>query len=155
MQFHEQICINCHFLRLKYRVPRQDRIQERPVTHKERELICKEDYSWLRTLIDPSLGCHFRVWDDKHSHDLGEYRHEVIVKTKRKNTCFFWKYHPGMLFQAAKTLQKREADYREASRDRKLTIIGLFIAVIALVVNSCISLIDLLIDITNLLQPRP
>ena len=40
-----------------------------------------------------------------------------------------------MFFPAAEVLQKREADNRESSRDRLLTIIGLWIAAIALAVG--------------------
>ena len=122
----KQSCVDCHFLM------KQSNPHKFGATDRDREAIKNQDYSPFTHM---SLGCYFGVWDEGYNFAT-ERRHEVIVETNRKNYCFFWKYRPGMLFPAAEVLQKREADNQEAARDRKLTLIGLFIAAVALVVNA-------------------
>ena len=120
-----QACVNCHFLM------QQGNGHKFEVTLQDRESIRKKDYS---SFDNVSLGCYFGVWDEGHNF-ARERRHEVMVATNRKDFCFYWSYRPGMFFPAAEVLQKREADNRESSRDRLLTIIGLWIAAIALAVG--------------------
>jgi hypothetical protein len=92
----EEACINCHFLmkecdRLKLEVSRQNR-----------EAIRGQDYSWLQRSC--SLACYRGIWDEGYKSDPAQ-RYEIIVKTRRMGTCFFWSYTPGMLFPTAKELQ--------------------------------------------------
>jgi len=47
-----------------------------------------------------------------------------------------------MLFPAAKVLQQREAAAREAHQDRRLTIVGLWIAAVALAANVFLKLFE-------------
>jgi len=98
------------------------------VNRQERESIRKQDYSFLGQSI---LACHFGVWNESSIADR-ERRPEVIVETNRKDFCFFWPYRPGMLLPAATILQEREVADRETSKDRSYTIIGLWIAALAL-----------------------
>lgn len=121
----KQACINCHFF--------IQNIERHPleISHEQREAILREDYSQLD---QSSLACHFGVWDEGYIADR-ERRYEVIVQTDRMNYCFFWSFRPGMLLPAAKILQEREASDRETSKDRRYTIIGLWIAAIALGIN--------------------
>jgi hypothetical protein len=78
--------------------------------------------------------CHFGVWDEGYNFDTAT-RRAVIVDAQRRGFCFYWPYRSGMLFPAAKVLQEREARDRDAARDRRLTIWGLWIAALALVAN--------------------
>ena len=78
--------------------------------------------------------CAYGVWDQGYNFDMSKIQDELVEKD-RKNFCFFWKYRPGMFLPAAKILQEREAQARDSSKDRKLTIWGLWIAATALGVN--------------------
>jgi hypothetical protein len=118
-------CINCHFL---VKIYEGHSFEIRP---QEREAVRRQDYSAFEHY---ALACHFGVWDEGFNFDK-EYRQKIIVETDRRDYCFFWKHRPGMLLPAAEALQKREADNREASRDRRLTLFGLWIAAIALVLD--------------------
>jgi hypothetical protein len=109
------------------------------VRSEERAKARSGDYSWL--LDHYALACHFGVWDEGHNFDKTA-RHAVIARTDRHRFCFFWSHRPGMLLPAAEVLQKREAEQQEARHDRKLTIIGLWIAAMALVVNLLVELAD-------------
>src|SRR5207244_9177831 len=51
-------------------------------------------------------------------------------------------YRQGMMIPAAKALQEREAQARDASRDRRLTIAGLWIAALALLANVGLKLVE-------------
>ena len=118
--------MNCHFF------IKQTPEHKLEVTQQERNAIKNHNFSVIKGHY--ALGCFFGVWDGGHNFDSQE-RFSTILYTSRKNFCFFWPWRQGMLLEAAKILQKREADNREASRDRKLTILGLWIATIALVAN--------------------
>lgn len=126
-----QACVNCHFLVKEARGLAPDPITLE-VRTSEREQTRIGDYSW--TAEHYALACHFVVWDEGHNFDR-QHRHEVLVATDRRNFCFWWRHRPGMLIPAAKILQEREANTREASRDRRLTLYGLWIAAVALVAN--------------------
>lgn len=138
----KQACVDCHFL-IRHCGPEGPRI-----VLEERRAIRKHDYSWLGS--DFLLGCHFSVWDEPSRSDQ-ETRDQIILETDRRASCFFWKYRPGMLVKAAEVLQNREAERREASRDRRLTCIGLWIAAIALLVGAIPEIIKLLASLCVLL----
>jgi hypothetical protein len=118
-------CIHCHFL---VKIHGGHPLEIGP---QEREAIRRQDYSAVEHY---ALACHFGVWDEGFNFDK-EDRHKTIVETDRRDYCFFWEHRPGMLLPAAATLQNREADNREAARDRKLALVGLWIAAIALVLD--------------------
>jgi hypothetical protein len=52
-------------------------------------------------------------------------------------------FHPGLLFPAAEELQRRESAAAEARKERRLTVIGLWIAAAALLVGAIIDVIEL------------
>lgn len=60
----------------------------------------------------------------------------------RAGDCFFWKHRPGMMFAAAQTLQKREAEAAEARRDRQHVIRGLWITAGGLLIAAIALLVD-------------
>jgi hypothetical protein len=84
------------------------------------------------------------VWDEGYTPELSQKRRQTIVETPRKDFYFFFQHRDGMLFPAARTLQEREAQFKEAARYRRHTIIVLWIAAIALLVSV---LVDLAPDI--------
>ena len=126
----KEICADCHFFVKEAReLPSSDPIVLR-ITEEERAKTRANDFAWLKPPY--TLSCHFTVWDE--GFDLPrDRRYKVIAETDRRRKCFFWKYNPAMLLPAAKVLQEREARDRATLRERWLTIVGLWIATIALV----------------------
>jgi hypothetical protein len=135
----KQRCVDCHFFVWSTRDPGDGRELVSEVGAERRELARKDDFSWQRP--DMALECHFGVWDQGFQLSR-DYLHEVLVKTDRTDNCFYWKWRPNMLLPAARILQEREAANREASRDRRNTVIGLWIAAIALVANLVVTLVS-------------
>jgi|SRR3990172_72823 len=128
----KQSCTGCHFFVKEARsLPSPNPITV-DVTNEERSLAAKGDFSWAK---EPwTLACHFGVWDEGYNFDKSK-RQTLIAETDRRDYCFFWPYRQGMLIPPGKVLEQREAEAREASRDRRLTIWGLWIAAIALVID--------------------
>ena len=133
----KQYCVDCHFF------VKEDRSRTPPwssaISLENRKKTRIDDFSWKRD--SEAIGCAYGVWDEGHDFERSK-RHEILVGTNRKNFCFFWKYQKGMFVPAAKILQEREAAQRKARRDRILTIVGLWIAAIALAVNTFIEVWD-------------
>lgn len=126
-----QACVDCHFFVSQFR-NRSDTPLTDVVNETNRESSRGNDFSWCPAQL--SLMCHLMVWDQGVRFDLAR-RYEVIVETERSDSCFFFRWRQGMLLPAARLLQEREAALREASRDRRLTLVGLWIAAIALIVG--------------------
>ena len=138
----KQSCVNCHFF--AKRIPATGGTSIYHPTPPERESARNGNYGWVRPREDypQVLCCQKGVWDEGYHFDK-DRRHEEIVARDRKDFCFFLKYHEGMLFPAGQELERRQRELREASRDRRLTIWGLFIAAIALVANLIVSIVQL------------
>ena len=134
MRFRKaQACRDCHFLIKE--LPTQDPVHhpyQSHVTPEERRSLTNNDYGWVTG--DYFLRCSMGVWDEGYGTQLEE-RRKTIVETNRRSYCFFWPFRPGMFLQAAETLQRREWELAEARRDRMLTIVGLWIAAVALVAD--------------------
>jgi hypothetical protein len=81
------------------------------------------------------------VWDEGYGTGV-DSRRQVIIKSDRRGFCFFWPFRPGMFFPAGEVLQKREWELAQAKRDRLLTIIGLWIAALALVADFATNLLN-------------
>jgi len=135
--FTKQTCADCHFFYKEARTA--DGTFPSEITREEREKARKEDYSWQSKSY--ALSCHMKVWDEGHNFDKSR-KHQIITQDNRRNFCFFWHHHPGMLFHAAQMLQQRQAEAREARRDRKLTIYGLWLAGCALAANVWLQLAE-------------
>ena len=137
----DQACVDCHFFVVEYRD--RDSLSLSGWTlpsYSEKTGVRTNDFSWHKDSM--ALVCAYGVWDQGFRFDSCK-KHELIVQTERKDRCFFLPWHPGMLIPAAKTLQERQAAYREANRDRRLTVWGLWIAAVALVVNAILVALDL------------
>jgi hypothetical protein len=126
-------CINCHFFTKEYN---QNSLE---ILDAERESIKKDDFTPIKDHY--SLCCHYGVWDEGHNFDKRS-RYKVIVQTNREDSCFFFKHRPGMFLPAARILYEKEAMLRETSQERKLTLIGIWIAAIALIINAILGIND-------------
>ncbi|OHB40154.1 MAG: hypothetical protein A2069_05715 [Planctomycetes bacterium GWB2_41_19] len=139
----KQSCVDCHFLVKKIKNPE---IKSFEITESERDKASQGNYSWVvYGQLPPSsvrLACSFGVWDEMYDYnnDVLKERRHLIVEKNRWDFCFWWKYHPNMRPEAAEILQEREAKNRDSTRDRRLTLIGLWIAAIALVINVWLTL---------------
>jgi hypothetical protein len=103
---------------------------EQPVTPDQRRAARRRDFSWVNTELN-HLRCWHRVWDEGDG-ELEAARYHEVVEKERTHFCFLFPYRRGMLNPAASALQKRAENRWGARRDRRLTIIGLWIAAIAL-----------------------
>jgi len=111
------------------------------VTEAERRACRNHDLSWHDEVKAPvALACYMGVWDQGVGEfDIGK-RYELLVETERRGFCFFWRHRPGMLLGAAKELQAREMAAGEARKDRRLTLVGLWIAALALLADVLLQL---------------
>jgi len=135
-----QACVDCHFFLSERRV--SDTAHANEVSEEQRKKCRDKDLTWHRDMH--SLMCAFMVWDEGYkAPSNGLYG--IIVETERKDACFFWPWHPGMLMPAAKELQARESALAEADRGLLLTRRSLYVAVAALVVSAGLTLLDILL----------
>jgi len=127
----KQTCVDCHFF-----VQEARGLSDRPITleitEDKRRNARAGDYSWHKEHY--AIACDFAVWDEGHNFDRSR-QHQILTQTDRRGVCFFWRHRPGMLLPAARILQQREAEAHEARKDRRLAIIGLWIAAFALLVD--------------------
>ena len=133
-----QACVDCHFFVREFRDRGTGVGHSLEIGRDQRDSSRHDDYSWHRA--EDTLKCEFGVWDEGFEPDPS-HRHERVVNADRSDFCFFWPWHPGMLLPAARVLQQRAAANREASRDRRLTVWGLWVAVAALVANIIVTLL--------------
>jgi hypothetical protein len=127
----KEVCVNCHFFSKK--IPDPANHLERSVSEEDRDRLRSGVLSLLTDNV--WLGCQMRVWSADDPPDITKLTEEIST-TERKGYCFYWPYRRGMAFPAAQTLQKREAENRDAAHDRKLVIYGLWIAAIATAVQA-------------------
>ncbi len=136
----KQNCVDCHFFMkrgIRVIIPSPG-LNLFEIEAKYREFVCHRGYEWLDQ-ANYALVCSFGVWVGDHNF-IKTNAHQVIVETNRRDFCFWWKHHPDMHLSAATILQEREAKNRDSARDRRLTLYGLWIAAIALIINSGVTL---------------
>jgi hypothetical protein len=126
------ICRHCHFLSKEYREENTGRSLAFSLSAQEREKAVLTP----REVVAPyySLNCHMGVWDEGVSGSV-EGRDSIINLTPRASGCFFFPYHPAMLYDAARELQKRADENMQMKKSNLYTRIGLWIAAGALAVN--------------------
>jgi hypothetical protein len=132
----KQLCVNCHFFEY---VTRNERWEEHnySLKRKERNEFLKGDFN--REKKHSYFRCYFHVWDEGTKSEKFDLYKEILQKNRR-GKCFYFRHREGMLTDAARLMQEREEEYRRAHKDRILTIIGLWIAAIALIINILIKL---------------
>ncbi len=109
-------CLGCHFL-CHWRVisPQLDSLlQKHPLTNKHRDELTRGVVP--SDLNGQNIECAVEVWTRELNPQIGD-----VVKEARGTTCFYLGYCKGMLYPAAVTIERREADRREAEKDRFLT----------------------------------
>jgi hypothetical protein len=82
------------------------------------------------------------VWDEGLD-PAKEQRLYRVNEVNRRNKCFFFPHDTGMLFDAARELQKREQENRQLKKSNMFTRIGLWIAALALLANAVIGILNL------------
>ncbi len=129
------ICCHCHFLAKEYREENTGRVLAFSLNKQEREKAALATQEMVDTHY--SLNCHMGVWDEGVSCSTEE-RNSIINLVPRASGCFFFPYHPAMLFDAARELQKRADENRQLKRSNFYTRIGLWVAAGALAVSALV-----------------
>lgn len=80
------------------------------------------------------------VWDEGVSGSVEE-RNSIINLTPRASVCFFFPYHPAMLYDAARELQKRADENMQMKKSNLYTRIGLWVAAGALAVSTLVEVL--------------
>lgn len=143
MSFRKKpLCINCHFFCRGGESIRDDNFL---IEEKGRRALKEKNYEDDIREVHRHLACYFKVWDERVDNKLKNERITIVSEIDRKDRCFYKEYTPGMAFDAAEILQRREADYKEAERDRKITRRALWTAIIALIINTIISILNIII----------
>lgn len=130
------ICRNCHFLSKEHQEENTGRVLVFTLNAQEREKAANAP----QEMIAPhySLKCHLGVWDESISGQTQE-RASKVNRVPRGSSCFFFPYHPAMLFDAARELQKRVDENKRMKRSNFYTRVGLWVAAGALAVNALVA----------------
>ena len=135
---HENCCLNCHFL-MKWNRQPNGSDWKFGIAHDERTHLacCKAPEEVLGG--DYSLACYQKVWDWANRRKDSENNLIRVLTRDRGETCFFYSYTPGMFFPGAVELERREADRREARRDRKVAWWSVGIGLAGIVVGAILA----------------
>ncbi len=128
------ICRNCHFLTKEYRED-SGRALKFSLSHEDRKKAKSDPEKVVPSHY--SLNCHMGVWDEGVSGSALS-RDSTLNKTPRSSACFFFQHHPAMLFDAARELQKRDAETKQMKKSNLYTRIGLWVAAGALAVSALV-----------------
>jgi len=103
-------CVDCHFF-VKTSCVSPAARPTFVVSEPERALARKGDFSWVRDI--DALSCHRGAWDEGRGSDPTG-RFETATSPRRKASCFFTPFRPGLSLPAAADLSQREAEAVEA-----------------------------------------
>ncbi len=131
------ICRHCHFLSKEHREENTGRALVFSLNKQEREKAALAPHDVVANYY--SLNCHMGVWDEGVSGSIEE-RNTVINLTPRSSSCFFFPYHPAMLFDAARELQKRTNENEQMKKSNRYTRIGLWVAAAALFFSALVEI---------------
>jgi len=142
----DKCCLNCHFLK-RWMRERDGREINMEVSFQERQLLA-EGKEWnTHPNVPWSLACHQNVWDAANFREDSCKDIKVITTKDRGESCFFYPYIPGLFFPAARELERRVADRREAEKDRALTRRAFYVALCALIVSILATIANIIIQI--------
>lgn len=125
-------CINCHFLCRVIQTSDEDgevNYFDSTIDNRDRQELITDNNSQKKS---STLKCHFGVLNELIS---GRKNRNYIFEKNMRDFCFFWPYHEGMSVEAAKILQKREADIKALAKSRFWTALSVIIAGLALIVQ--------------------
>ena len=131
----KKCCLKCHFMERHF--PQQSAgWLTLSVTEEERaQLQAGSLPPQVFSSVECALACYRGVWDHANlGKDVPSGLRSLLAQ-ERGETCFFYPYTPGMFFPAARVLERRNADRREAEKDRKLTRNAFRVALIALIAS--------------------
>ncbi|MFO8007014.1 MAG: hypothetical protein R6V05_04680 [Candidatus Brocadiia bacterium] len=124
-QAPDNSCWHCHFLHedattiaLEFRKPESTYAQDAQPRAQTRELL----RTYRNGKIDPGFGCARAIWRAQRMADDKQNGFQDLIEElirDRGETCCFFKLSPGMRIRTAVELEKRQADRREAERDRR------------------------------------
>ena len=138
-----QACVDCHFFVKSYRDSQP--AMTSLVTADKRAAVRERDFAWHDDRQAPvALACDMKVWDEGLAGFPRDKRYALLVEQERKGNCFFRRYEPGMLLPAARELQTREMEADRWRKERRLTLVGLWIAALALLASLAIDIAGLL-----------
>ncbi len=116
-------CVNCHFFVQKKRF-NNGNVFTSLINRDDRNKTLESDYSWRNDMC--FIECDFNIWSEGHK--LENNLFTTLVKKRRNNNCYFFKYSPEVSTSAARELQKRGAENKQSKIDKLWTIIGIIIA---------------------------
>jgi hypothetical protein len=120
-QTESACCYNCHFLICYQRQENKKRPHHISCDNRNKLLKATQKQEVHDIIGSESfLGCQKWVWEH-HRRTKSPIHVAAILTEERGESCFFHQHTNGMSFDAATTLEAREADRREAERDRNLT----------------------------------
>ena len=106
------------------------------VKKEHRALAKKGDFEWTGRAA--WLSCALGVWDGRKGLSQND-KYQIIVKTERRNKCYFWPYAPGQSLSTAENLQaekgsegRHKANYRVAVISVIVALCGVLIAYLQL-----------------------
>jgi len=133
----KKLCRNCHFLAKELPEPNTGRRLSFSLSKDERGKALHGEVDFIDDRF--CLKCQMGVWDEGVSPGKEQRLHR-LNHISRRDKCFFFPHDPGMLFGAAKELQKREQENRQLKRSNLYTRIGLWIAALALFASAIIGI---------------
>ena len=127
------VCRNCHFLAKDYPEENTVRTSSLSLTQQERDKAEQKPEELVPAHY--SLNCHMGVWDEGVG---GKLERDVLINLTPRTSCFFFPYHPAMLYDAAKELQKRQSENEQLKKSNCYTRIALWVAAGALALDALI-----------------
>jgi hypothetical protein len=103
-------CYNCHFL---CSGEKDSSTTPGEVKEEKREKL-------INGKCENTFSCYHRIWSINLNNTERQKDVHDLIKEDRKDDCFFYPYIPRISFSAAETLERREANRREAEKDREV-----------------------------------
>lgn len=132
-------CRDCHFL-MKWDRSADGGEIKMPISVNERARLARGEPAETVVGTNYSLACFHDVWDWANRRSDSENDLVRVITLERGESCFAYPHTPGMFFPAAAELERRQADRREAQRDRRLTktqiVVGIVVAVLCVWLGS-------------------
>lgn len=85
-------------------------------------------------VVRSSIGCYRDIWDKLLKSDKSEL-FRIIKETERGNSCFYYEYKEGILFEGAVKLEEKQSKNAELKRQLLYSTVGLWIAGVSLFVT--------------------